>query len=71
MKKLAENQIGTRPFFYPMHRQPVFTKMGLFKDESYPVADYLGNFGFYIPSGLGITDDQILRVSKTLKVIFN
>jgi len=71
MKKLAENQIGTRPFFYPMHRQPVFTKMGLFKDESYPVADYLGDFGFYIPSGLGITDDQILRVSKTLKEIFN
>ncbi len=35
MKKLAENKIGTRPFFYPMHRQPVFKKMGLFEGESH------------------------------------
>jgi len=25
MKKLAESKIGTRPFFYPMHLQPVFS----------------------------------------------
>ena len=69
MKKLAENKIGTRPFFYPMHRQPVFKKMGLFLNESYPVSEYLGDNGFYIPSGLAITEDQIHRVSKALKEI--
>jgi perosamine synthetase len=31
MKKLAEHQIGTRPFFWCMHEQPVFHKMGLFE----------------------------------------
>jgi len=36
MKELADNKIGTRPFFYPMHKQPVFIKMGLFIGESYP-----------------------------------
>ncbi|MFM9158916.1 MAG: DegT/DnrJ/EryC1/StrS family aminotransferase, partial [Dolichospermum sp.] len=28
MKKLAEHKIGTRPFFWCMHEQPVFLKMG-------------------------------------------
>ena len=26
---LKEKGIGTRPFFWPMHKQPVFIKMGL------------------------------------------
>jgi len=69
MKILAERKIGTRPFFYPMHRQPVFQKAGLFKNEEYPVSDYLGDYGFYIPSGLGVTDEQISRVSEQLKEI--
>ena len=41
MKNLSENAVGCRPFFYPLHQQPVFKQEGLFKDESYPVAgDY-------------------------------
>ncbi len=66
MKMLSEKKIGTRSFFYPMHLQPVFVKMGLFKDEKYPVAENLAENGFYIPSGLGITNDQIKEVSQTL-----
>ena len=33
MKLLVEKNIGTRPFFFPMHLQPVFNKMGLFLNE--------------------------------------
>jgi perosamine synthetase len=33
--------------------------MGLFKNESYPVAEKLARNGFYIPSGLGLTDEEI------------
>ena len=66
MKKLAESQIGTRPFFYPMHLQPVFNNMGLFKHESYPIAENLAENGFYIPSGLGLTNDEIKTVVKIL-----
>ncbi|HMG16671.1 MAG TPA: DegT/DnrJ/EryC1/StrS family aminotransferase, partial [Saprospiraceae bacterium] len=36
MKKLNMLGIGTRPFFYPMHLQPVFNKMGWYLDEKYP-----------------------------------
>ncbi len=58
MKKLAEKKIGTRPFFYPMHKQPVFRKMGLFENESYPESERLSDYGFYIPSGLALTKEQ-------------
>lgn len=66
MKKLYERGIGTRPFFYPMHQQPVFKKMGLFVNEDYPNAAKLYERGFYIPSGLALTEAQIQEVSKVM-----
>jgi perosamine synthetase len=71
MAKLHDLGIGTRPFFYPMHKQPVFRKMGLFSNESYPVAEYMAERGFYIPSGLALTDEQMLIVSEKLHDIFH
>ncbi|NMC36392.1 DegT/DnrJ/EryC1/StrS family aminotransferase [Candidatus Beckwithbacteria bacterium] len=70
MQKLQAEGIGTRPFFYPMHQQPIFKKMGLFKNERYPVAENLYQQGFYIPSGLGITDQEMETVAqKVIKVL--
>ena len=66
VKKLNDAKIGTRPFFWCMHEQPVFKKMGLFKNQRYPVAEKLARNGFYIPSGLGLTDNQINEVCKVL-----
>ena len=56
---LSENQIGTRPFFWCMHEQPVFNKMGLFIGERYPNAEKMARSGFYLPSGLGLKDTEI------------
>ena len=69
MKLLGEKGIGTRPFFYPMHLQPVFQKKGWFISEHYPVAERIAEYGFYLPSGLGITDEEIMEVSDALKSI--
>ena len=66
MKILKTNNIGTRPFFWPMHEQPVFHKMGLFQKESHPVSENLARNGFYIPCGLAITNEQIDIVSDKL-----
>ena len=66
MQELAIKGVGTRPFFYPMHEQPVFKNMGLFKNEDYPNAKKLYERGFYIPSGLAITEEQIKEVSKIM-----
>ena len=69
-KMFADEGIGTRTFFWCMHEQPVFQKMGLFSGEHYPNAEYLARKGFYIPSGLGITKEQMEIVAeKTRKII--
>lgn len=59
MDRLQAKGIGTRPFFCPMHQQPVLLRMGLFGGESYPEADRLYKQGFYIPSGLALSDEKI------------
>lgn len=66
MRRLGERKIGTRPFFWPMHEQPVFAKMGLFEGERYPVAERLARRGFYLPSGMTISADQIRQVCSAL-----
>ena len=66
MLHLEKKNVGTRPFFYPMHKQPVFKKMGLFADEHYPVAEKISERGFYIPSGLALTEEQIQYTAKAL-----
>ena len=67
MAALAEAGIGTRPFFWPMHEQPVFREMGLFADEQHPVAERLARRGFYLPSGLALTVPQIERSASALR----
>lgn len=67
MKRLAAKNIGTRPFFFPMHEQPVFHKMGLFENERYPVAGRISKQGFYLPSGLALTEEQMDKVVKVIK----
>ena len=66
MQCLKRRKIGTRPFFWPMHEQPVFQKMGFFRDEHYPVSEEIARLGFYLPSGLTLNVDQIEYVSQIL-----
>ncbi|WP_274649498.1 DegT/DnrJ/EryC1/StrS family aminotransferase [Paenibacillus humicola] len=65
--RLVDEGIATRPFFWPMHEQPVFVRAGLFRGESYPVAERLARRGFYIPSGMALTAEQRIRVAETLR----
>jgi perosamine synthetase len=69
MARLGKLGIGTRPFFWPMHEQPVFQRMGLFRGESHPVAERIARRGFYIPSGMALNDGQIERSAAALKEI--
>lgn len=69
MQRLRQHAIGSRPFFWPMHEQPVFHKMGLFENETYPVAEYMARRGFYIPCSMGLTDEQLERVADILHTI--
>ena len=64
IKRLNKSGIGCRPFFFPMHKQPILLEKGFFKNESYPVAERLSKRGLYIPSGMALIDAQIKNVSK-------
>ena len=68
-QRLAQLGVGTRPFFWPMHEQPVFRKMGLFHGVECPIAGRIGRRGFYIPSGVALTWQQAEEVSTALRRI--
>ena len=72
VKKLLNNNIQTRNFFYPMHKQKILKKKKIFsKNMKLPVAEYLSKNGFYLPSGLGISNTEIDFVSKKVNEIIN
>ena len=62
MRRFGENGIGTRPFFWPIHEQPILRKMGLCADVAAPVSERIARRGFYIPSGLGMSCSQMDQV---------
>jgi len=69
MKKLLKYKIDTRPFFLSMNKQKIFNKMKLFKKESMPISEYLSKNGFYVPSGLGISNKEIKYVCEILNKV--
>lgn len=69
MARLGDRGVGSRPFFWPMHEQPVLRKMGLFLDECYPVAERIARRGFYIPSGIALTEEQITTAATAVRGI--
>jgi perosamine synthetase len=66
-KKLAGKGIDTRPFFYPLHLQPLLKEFKIRSKGKYPVAEKIAKQGLYLPSGLGLKDWQIDQVCRTIK----
>lgn len=69
MLAMKAEGVETRPFFLGMHEQPVFQNMGLFRGERYPVAERIARQGFYLPSGLALTENQIDQVCEALRKV--
>jgi len=67
MNELRKKGIETRPFFIPMHKQPVFQKMRLFKDEVYPVAEELSEKGLHLPSSPGLSEQEIRYIANAIR----
>lgn len=66
MARLHAKGVGTRPFFYPLHRQPLLSKFGLETQEPLPVAERLGNRGLYLPNGASLSQAQLDYVAASL-----
>ena len=63
MARLDEAGIETRPVFPPLHHQPIYRNRFA---RSLPVAERLGALGLCLPSGAGLSTQQIDRVAETL-----
>jgi perosamine synthetase len=68
-RSLSDRGIETRPFFLGMHEQPVFKRRGMFQDEHYRVAERLARQGLYLPSGLGLKEEQLEYVVESVREI--
>ncbi len=70
MSELKKNGIGTRPFFYPLHLQPILKQMNVLKtDYQLPNSEFLYERGFYIPSGLPLSDEEIEYIAEKVNKI--
>ncbi len=65
--RLETEGVETRPFFVGMHEQPVFLSRGLFAGERYPVAERIARQGLYLPSGLGLADEDVEAVAAAVE----
>ncbi|MFC2058769.1 DegT/DnrJ/EryC1/StrS family aminotransferase [Chloroflexota bacterium] len=68
MHILKEEGVDTRTFFVPMHQQPAFKNLGLFKGERYCVAEKLSRTGMYLPSATGLSEEDIRSICSIIKV---
>jgi perosamine synthetase len=69
MAALKDRGVDTRSFFMPVHRQPVFAKEKATARLRFPVAEGLSKKGFYLPSGLALTQAQIKTVCAAIQRI--
>ena len=65
-KILLKKGIQTRPFFWPLHKQP-FIKKNLKLKYSLPNSEYLSKNGFYLPSGLSLKKSDLDYICKEFK----
>lgn len=69
MDALQEKGIDSRTYFFPLHQQPVIKQKYDYPSAEYSNSILLSKQGFYVPSGLAITQEQITLVSDALHEI--
>jgi perosamine synthetase len=62
MRRLDQDDIETRPVFYPMHVLPPYHE-----DTAYPVADLWAQRGINLPTHLALTRADIERIATSLE----
>lgn len=63
MAGLRANGIDSRPFFYPIHIQPPYTR---YKTTTLPIAERLSQQGVNLPSSTLLTEEEIEYVAGTI-----
>lgn len=69
-KYLEKHGVETRTFVIPLHKQPAFLRLGLFREEKYPVAEDLASRGLSLPLGLAMKENEVSFVCRLAKNYF-
>jgi perosamine synthetase len=69
MRRLAERGVGCRPFFWSLHEQPVLRSRGFGLEARCPVSESLARRGFYLPTGLALTEDDLDYAAQALREV--
>lgn len=67
--QLKARGIETRPFFIGLHQQPALRARGLFDNARLSVTERLSRRGLCLPSGPGLTDQQVAQVAQAVKAV--
>lgn len=59
---LRRADIGTRPFYPALHREPAFAASGTF-----PVADSVSQSGVWLPSSLRVGREDVVRIGRAIR----
>ena len=70
MDKLNKFGIGTRPFFWPMHRQNILKNLKLYNSKQFKNSEYISKYGFYLPSSLSLKKTEIDFICQKVNLIF-
>lgn len=68
IQHLEKNDIQTRQFFYPLHRQPCFKYLG-YKDKDFPVTNKAYSEGIRLPIYPSLQDEQIEYICDKIKEV--
>lgn len=67
MKHMANNNIETRTFFYPLHKQPCYAKnIKKYTKNSFTISEKMYSEGVCLPSFVGITEEQIKYICEKI-----
>ena len=69
MHKLNKLGIGTRPFFWPMHKQKVLKNLKLERSKKFTNSEYISKYGFYLPSSLSLKNSEIDYICEKVNAI--
>ena len=63
---LKEKNIGTRPFYPALHKEPVYNYFTL----SFPVTEEVSEHGLWLPSSVMLTNEEIYYVCDCIKLYY-
>jgi len=69
ISELALRGVMCRPFFCPLHMQPVLQRKGFFIGERYPQSEHMYARGLYLPSGVALTEEDVSRVVEVIREV--